>query len=564
MSTAEAASGTRLSDLPDDLLQRILYFAPARKAASSTVLSRRWRSIWPTPWRGAGVHLDTRSYERTDGRREAFFRDAAAALAAHRSVKRLTIHVEESSYAIEMFMFRDPRFMSEKDHDIASDVLSHPACRGVEALHIEAYTSGRPFAGRKYDDMTSMPDLCVGFYTLSFGSVPSQALRELHITNCNDLESPPPSGFFPCLAVLQLQSCVVSLDSLQDMIVASPQLDTLNLDYVYIKTEVCHPTDYEEDGLYLLVRNDNRADSTRIQSFFCPTVTILRLVDCCYDEDYTIELDAPRVRRFRYSGNVDMFPLKSPPPDLRQVDLEISGEIICWYDGRWCMLFWKFLINFRDTKALKLKFVCPIEKIAVAEKKEHDELLGDKLFRNLEYLEVDGNFEPMSKDDAAVAIGNLLQCCPAVADLRLNLNIADFQRTLLNKEAQLDFLKSISHFMHHKDRVVPFGKNDENYEVPDIPGLTDKWFNFNCMQFYLKRVRLQFRLEKSNSFGVQLAKFFMEKAMVLEELYIDDGNHKMCEHMNRKFGGRITNPLQPCPGYKVFGGISQEAVPISY
>ncbi|TVU23935.1 hypothetical protein EJB05_26324, partial [Eragrostis curvula] len=113
----------------------------------------------------------------------------------------------------------------------------------------------------------------------------------------------------------------------------------------------------------------------------------------------------------------------------------------------------------------------------------------------------------------------------------------------------LDFRNSIDHFMRRKDDVVSFGGEDQKHEVSDLPGLTDKWFS--CVQCHLKRVSLQFHLETSNGFGVQLANFFFEKAMFLEELYIDDGNHKMCKHMNRKFGGRITNPLQPSPDYKV-------------
>jgi hypothetical protein len=33
--------------------------------------------------------------------------------------------------------------------------------------------------------------------------------------------------------------------------------------------------------------------------------------------------------------------------------------------------------------------------------------------------------------------------------------------------------------------------------------------------------------------GVQLAKFFAENAMVLEEMYVDDGSQKMQEHIGR-------------------------------
>ena len=63
MATNPATTATapdRLSELPDDLLIRILSFAPAREAASTTALSRRWRRPL---WLDTGaVNLDYRSY----------------------------------------------------------------------------------------------------------------------------------------------------------------------------------------------------------------------------------------------------------------------------------------------------------------------------------------------------------------------------------------------------------------------------------------------------------------------------------------------------------------------
>lgn len=84
------------------------------------------------------------------------------------------------------------------------------------------------------------------------------------------------------------------------------------------------------------------------------------------------------------------------------------------------------------------------------------------------------------------------------------------------------------------------GDTDENYEVvPDIPSLSDQ--SFNCLQSYLTRVSLRFPLEDRNCFGVQLTKFFAESALVLEEMHVGDGNHKMCEHMNRRVETWIAN-----------------------
>ncbi|RLM58705.1 hypothetical protein C2845_PM18G11860 [Panicum miliaceum] len=83
--SSPAMAADRLSGLPDDLLRRILYFAPAREGASTAVLSRRWPGLWAT---SGAVNLDTCSYDRTHGRdlsfekRASFLAGAGAALAA--------------------------------------------------------------------------------------------------------------------------------------------------------------------------------------------------------------------------------------------------------------------------------------------------------------------------------------------------------------------------------------------------------------------------------------------------------------------------------------------------
>ncbi|KAK3120609.1 hypothetical protein QOZ80_9AG0690860 [Eleusine coracana subsp. coracana] len=353
-----------------------------------------------------------------------------AALAEHGSVKTLTIRVEEERYVINKFMFRNCHHRSNNEDvpDIVDDVTYHPACHGVEELHIEAYDSSNPAAGSKHRGLSMPVYYNLGYYDdLSFGSIPSKALRHLDITNCTTLTSPPPDAFFLCLQDLLLQSCGVSLDTLEAMVMASPRLDTLHLDYVYITMQVCYATPADVDNGYLM--DDDRDGSILIQSFCCPTVTTLVLLNCRYSGDFTVELDAPRVRRFRYSGKVDVFPLKTPPPDLRQVDLHIFGS-------QDCTLFWPFLMNFRNTKALKLKLKSPIEDIAVVDKNEYEELLNEMWFGNLERLEVDVKHEPACKGDAAVAIGNLLQCCPALVDLRLNLSIVEDDRPVLrNRKA---------------------------------------------------------------------------------------------------------------------------------
>ena len=73
--------------------------------------------------------------------------------------------------------------------------------------------------------------------------------------------------------------------------------------------------------------------------------------------------------------------------------------------------------------------------------------------------------------------------------------------------------------------MIPFDNNkaDDLNEVSDVPGLSE--YSFNCVQSCLRRVRLQFHLEDLNCFGVQLARFFAENALALEEMYTEDPNH---------------------------------------
>ena len=98
------AAADRLSALPDDVLQRILSFAPAKRGASTAVLSRRWRPVW----RGAGaVTLDSNpcpSYAtaRRISYPEPFLRDAVTVLDAFggggTELKGLTLLLDKWAY----------------------------------------------------------------------------------------------------------------------------------------------------------------------------------------------------------------------------------------------------------------------------------------------------------------------------------------------------------------------------------------------------------------------------------------------------------------------------------
>ncbi|XP_014757470.1 uncharacterized protein LOC104584466 isoform X2 [Brachypodium distachyon] len=286
---------------------------------------------------------------------------------------------------------------------------------------------------------------------------------------------------------------------------AAPQLATLHLDSVF----------FRHDGPRARLR--------------CPAVTALVMADCGWElengnENTGVELDAPALRRFRYKGLVRRFSLVSPAPDLMWVDLHLGAR-----DDRYQQLFWQFVYNFSNTKALNLRMEFYLEDIAITgDKISYVELLGNnkKLFSNLEHLELGA---PCKRgcEATGVAIANFLHCSPAIRVLRLNLST-------VGGGHQSEF------------KTMMNSSNDDVNEVSGIPGLSGH--SFNCLQSSLRSLSLQFRhsslefrMEKANCFEVRLAKFFAENCIVLEEMKIDNGNQKLHEHINHKVGTWVAN-----------------------
>ncbi|KAL6654558.1 hypothetical protein ACP70R_008023 [Stipagrostis hirtigluma subsp. patula] len=533
-------AGDRLSDLPDDLLRRVLHFAPAKEGAATAVLSRRWRSLWRT---SGAVNLDSRSYDRTHGggfssedKSAAFFRGAEAALAAanaHSPVRRLSFHVQTGEeyhqvYVHLLLHWRGDSSASSSEHDTIRVYHRNPA-------------ASRPSPRGRRRTPPTMEER----YDISLGTLPSATLRELHITNCTDIisSSPLPAGAgFRQLAALRLQGCTIALSCLQDMADAAPCLAALRLERTRVVGAQVRSDELTHDGRPTFV------ERYRLR---CPALTSLTLAKCGWVElpEGSTELDVPRLRHFRYEGSVHRFSLKSPAPDIRRVDLHFFHDDLEEEFQMHRVLFWHFVQSFSNAKVLRLELDFPLECIAVADKSQ-DVFLRDKLFCNLECLELEGCYQPASKT-AAMAIANLLRLCPVVRDLRVKLSkepttidrSESYARSFLGRTPQLDFNKSVNQFRRRRRPLISLGGNkdddDEYPEVSDIPGLSDS--SFDCLQYYLRRVTLKLRSEDPNCFGVQLTKFFTDNALVLEEMYIDDGNHKMSEHMHHRVKRWIAN-----------------------
>ena len=138
----------RLSALSDDLLRRILYLVPAKEAASTSVLSRRWGSLWRS---SGAVNLDVRipdedrnnpgySQRKEDlfSHRDAFVRAAHAVLDGTAArVTRLTLRVEDpKGRDTDTFLSRNRVW--RHDDKLIGGLLSHRAAHRVEELRVAA------------------------------------------------------------------------------------------------------------------------------------------------------------------------------------------------------------------------------------------------------------------------------------------------------------------------------------------------------------------------------------------------------------------------------------------
>ncbi|CAM0884655.1 unnamed protein product [Alopecurus aequalis] len=421
-------------------------------------------------------------------------------------------------------------------------MLSHRAARRVEELRVYMLAAkGELF--------------CAGVYKLVLDSLPWETIRVLELTLCKGLHLPVSAAavVLPRLSSLRQAHCAQGLHDIQAIINAAPALATLRLECLVLEPREdappeCHKAwDWGDDAP---PASGKEAVPHRLQ---CPMATVLVLERWTW-ESYNdgkpsvlnaVEIDAPRLRRFKYKGLLRQFSFSPRPQDLERVDLHFFPD----YDTnrrkdpcRDLQTFWQFVRSFTSTKEMKLRLK-NVEDMAVLSEARRVELLPS--FCWLERLEVQGVHRLKGKT-AAVAITNLLRSCPILRDFRINITAVhhkaskgyDYAHEFLERKYTSDRDKSIDRLNQcsHSElsTIFPQGYEDGvNYdEVSEIPGLSGR--SFQCLQSSLRKVGLRFRLEGSNCLGVKLVKFFAENAMVLEEMHIDSGNRKLREHMNRK------------------------------
>ncbi|KAM0868766.1 hypothetical protein ACQ4PT_041107 [Festuca glaucescens] len=501
-------AANRLSDLPDDLLEHILSFAPAREAAASAILSRRWRPLWR---RSSAVNLDIRPYLPNKGEdlclirsspQDAFFRDAVAALAAvprRSGLKRLTLYlVLDGPYC-------GADYAEPRDGGRVAGLL---AAAELEELLI----------GCQYDSPK---------YGLPLASMPcAAALRVLELEQCNfQPPSAPRSLAFPRLTDLRLRNCFFMEGYLQAMVDAAPALTSLLL--VNVAQKPLEPTDPADDILYYDMPTYRRLP-LRLR---CVTCTVLELeayapTSTSYRLSATL---ASSLRSFRYHGRPVKLSLISPAPGLARVDLDAT------YKGDLSQSLYepmpRMLTSFSTTRALKLN-VSAMEDILDGEKEYGTVILPT--FPNLKLVHLDIFYEHESSI-TALSMARLLRSCPAMSELRLMMwwNY-DHEIERENKDpATTPFAQSMDRFEMLASKAS--SRSISKSKVSELPpALTDNCALFSCLQTSLRKVTLLFNAKEVDCFQVQLAKFLVENAMVLEEMHIDDGSQFWPEHLRHK------------------------------
>ncbi|EAZ06568.1 hypothetical protein OsI_28816 [Oryza sativa Indica Group] len=526
------ASRDRLSELPDDLLIRILSFAPIKQAASSTLLSRRWR-LQPLWLETGTVNIDLTSDEFLD---RTFHRgwgeagpstwedegDARAALRRRRhGLKKLTVTVTADRDHDDGYVFgcvrRDfSRYLNpDQFRGTCVGLLRH-----VEELRLECQVASGSLPSPPRYKYAADPGV---EYDLYLGMLPCEDFRVLDIAGCclkvTTTEWLWDWIAYPCLTTLRLRRCTVRLCDLQKVILAAPRLAELRLESVTF--------------------SDRPPLSGFIYSGFifdehihlhCPAVTSFTMVNCHID-GRTFELDAPSLICFRCAQVPSLYfsvSLKSAAPCLAQVDLgSISGTA---------------------TLGPLLTTMCHISilKLTVYS------IVGDikfgyfPLFPNFKHLVIEelcGFAMDGGLSAAATAVGDMLCRCPEIRELRIRFSWLEYLNESADDHLGADlmaYLKSSACGLQESD----YCKVSES----DTPA-TGSTQNFcSSWQNSLRKVVIQFQKGKLTCSQVQLVKFLAEKAAVLEEFDIEGGNQDGTDHINSKIATWRTHSAGACAG----------------
>uniref|UniRef100_A0A0E0QHG3 F-box domain-containing protein n=1 Tax=Oryza rufipogon TaxID=4529 RepID=A0A0E0QHG3_ORYRU len=502
-------SRDRISELPDDLLIRILSFAPVKQAASTTLLSRRWH-LQPLWLETGTVNIDLTSEEFRHWTcpwwcgwgREG---DARAALRRRRhGLKKLT--VTRPADRDDGYLRSDCRDFSWYLKPIVFDGTCVGLLRHVDELRLECQVAG---GSSSSSAAASSPQYKYKYaadpgveYYLSMDKLPCEDFRVLDITGCCLQEVTTAEWLwewdwigYPCLTTLRLRRCTVRLCDLQN----SPS-----------------PIDHRSAGGFIF---DFIFDEHI--HLHCPAVTSFTMVNCHID-GRTFELDAPSLICFRCAQVPSLYfsiSLKSAAPCLAQVDLEsISGTAT----------FGPLLNTMCHISILKLTVYSIVGDIKFGHL---------PLFPNLKRLVIEelcGFAMDGGLSAAATVVGDMLRRCPAIRELWIRFSWLEY----LNESADDHLDADLTAYL--KSSICRLQESDycNHCKESDTPAAGSTQ-NFNgSWQSSLRKVVIQFQKGKLTCSQVQLVKFLAENASVLEEFEIEGGNHHGSDHIIKSKVGR--------------------------
>ncbi|CAM0907658.1 unnamed protein product [Alopecurus aequalis] len=271
----------------------------------------------------------------------------------------------------------------------------------------------------------------------------------------------------------------------------------------------------------------------------CPTVTALLVllhyvskeeIKSSANDGSGIEIDMPNLRTFRYHGYPVKLSLTSPAPGLARVDLDVSERHHQAWDLEYEPLT-QMLKSFSSTRALRLRLQCFESEIIADEDKDDGAIPILPTFPNLKLLDLDAEYWNMNRK-TAVATARLLHSCPAMSELRLRIPF-DFDR-YGDDIIEDSFGDSVERFQSLASMSAAHRTAVQLGGVSELPEAMTNNCPFSCLEKTLRKLTLQFEAKEVNCFQVQLAKFLVENAMVLEEMHVDDGSQFWPDHLCNK------------------------------
>ncbi|CAN0891707.1 Putative F-box/LRR-repeat protein At5g02930 [Linum grandiflorum] len=269
----------RLSDLPDCMLHHILSFLDTQSSVQTSVLSKRWTSLWKY------VHVLTFS--------TPLFRTNSAGLESF--VENVLSHRSDCSRVTRVTWKLGGRGIK----DLVDKVIRYAASHGVQELYLLT-NNGSPDA---------FESICASYQSLKVLEIEGIDIEKTHVGLWSR---------FQLLETLTLTYCnLVFADAATDAFANFPRLETLKLLYCN-KLRDC----------------DDDTSETSVLKVTAPKLLHLEMVSTFFN---SLEIVAPKLQSFtllidEYSSPTEKLILdvsKSNLPSLNSANINLQGYLFC-------------------------------------------------------------------------------------------------------------------------------------------------------------------------------------------------------------------------------------------